>query len=417
MSRRMTFVRALRGTGVDPILMDGGDFLFKSTDYLANSFQRNQLREKARLIVECYNRIGYRVAAVGEADLALGLKTLLELKGEMKFPLVCANLVRGDADEPIFEPSTVIEQNGLRVGVVGVLTDVLSPTYVERTVKGGKVLAPLAAARKEVERLRSDVDILWVLAHVDRTVAREIAALPGVDMVLEPNAIGSNHIIWLLPGEHFTESDGRLLVRADGQGSHMSRVDAYVRGRGLPWRELAAEVEGAVNRYQASDHPLGPQFGVDPTLQRMIDAFRDSTQFVSDPGSDEFKPSTKYLTAATCVACHPEQHAFWKNTAHGRAYDTLVKTNDQFRLDCLPCHVVGYGETFIDPKASEPYRDVQCESCHGTNPEHPANPAGHPWPRVDTANCWGCHNPQETQVLFEPLEALPKVACPPLRRN
>lgn len=355
---------------------------------------------------------------MGEADLALGSRTLLELQKEMKFPLLCANLVNEETGKPYFSPSTIIEHDGLRVGVVAVLTDVLSPTYVERTVKGGKILPPAEVARREITRLRPDVDIVFVIAHVDRQVAREIASFEGVDMILEPNIMHTSHIIWLLPGEHFEEFDGRLLIRAEGQGSHMSRVDAYFRGRGKPWIELAASPEDTTsNRYFAVDSAIGPQYGADATIQSMLDAFRASTKFVSAEEPERFTPSTRYLTAATCAGCHPEQHGFWRGTAHGRAYETLVKTQDEHRLDCLPCHVVGYGETFIDPKQSEPYRDVQCESCHGTNPQHPADPAAHPWPRVDTANCWGCHNPQETQVLFEPLEVLPKVTCPPLQRK
>lgn len=415
MSRRMTFIRGLERSGINPLLLDGGDFLFTVNDYLANAFKRAQMVEKARLIVECYNRFGYRAAAVGECEIALGLPTLRKLEAEMRFPLICANLRDAD-DKLLFKPSVVLEHDGLKIAVVAAMSDKLSPVFLQRTVKGGKILPPVEAIRAEVERVRSQADIVFVMAHVDKPQVFEVAAIPGVDMILEPNSYSGNHVIWLNPGQHFEERDGRVVIRAEGQGSHVSRVDATLRGAGLPWKNKDND-DGTSNLFVGTDYSLGPQYGADAAIQKMLDTYRTNTKFVRVDEPVEFTPSDKFLTVSTCVACHQEQHAFWKGTGHAKAYETLEKTGDQFRLDCLPCHVVGYGETFIDPTKGEAYRDVQCESCHGTNPEHPAAPEQHQWPRVDVRNCWGCHNPAETKVLFDPMEAVKKVACPPLKRN
>jgi hypothetical protein len=64
-----------------------------------------------------------------------------------------------------------------------------------------------------------------------------------------------------------------------------------------------------------------------------------------------------------------------------------------------------------------PYKDVQCESCHGKNPQHPTAPADHPWPKVNTETCWSCHDPRVTRVPFDVSAGLPAVTCPPLKRN
>lgn len=413
----MTFVKLMESAGTSPLLIDGGDFLFALKDYQANAFQRKQVKEKARLIVESYNRFGYDAVAVGECDLALGLQTLRELEQEMKFPLLCANLVQGEEQKPVFAGSHVLEHQGLRFGVVAVLSDKLSPTFVQRTVPGGKVLPPLPAARQEIAKIQDDVDAIIVLAHVDKPQVFEIMdTIPGVDLVLEPNSFMGNAVIWLTEGQHFEEHNGSLVVRSEGQGSHISRVDLRLRKKGARWVGEDAD-DGEGNVYRAKDYALGPQYGSHKTIQAMTEQFRKNTKFMKVEDPPTFEPSKDYLTAQTCQACHAEQYAFWKQTGHAKAYETLEKTGDQFRLDCLPCHVVGYGETFMDPTQVGAFKDVQCENCHGTNPQHPTDPVRFGWPKVDVSGCWGCHHPRETRVPFEPYEALRKVQCPPLRRN
>ena len=88
-------------------------------------------------------------------------------------------------------------------------------------------------------------------------------------------------------------------------------------------------------------------------------------------------------------------------TMHGRAYSTLEKSGDEFRYDCLSCHTLGYGETFLDAHKVGPYKDVQCESCHGTNPRHADDPEKYTWAKVKETNCLICHNPKHLGMEFD----------------
>ena len=154
-------------------------------------------------------------------------------------------------------------------------------------------------------------------------------------------------------------------------------------------------------------------------MEEIVQDFLATTRYKTpiDEQKMTFKPSSQFLGSITCAVCHPQQTAFWKKTAHGRAYATLEASGDQFRYDCMPCHVTGYGETFVDAHQPGRWKDVQCESCHGQNPRHPSQPQAFPWPAVQDNNCWACHNPSETQVPFDPVQAMPRIACPPLKRN
>ena len=73
--------------------------------------------------------------------------------------------------------------------------------------------------------------------------------------------------------------------------------------------------------------------------------------------------------------CHQAARKFCDTTPHARTYDSLVKGFKQYNLECVGCHVTGYGRrggstvTF-----NQALRGVQCEECHGPGSLHVARP-------------------------------------------
>ena len=55
LSRRMTYVRGVQCSGVDPLLVDGGDFLFSLGDSRGSDFRRRQNLEKSKARVSLVN--------------------------------------------------------------------------------------------------------------------------------------------------------------------------------------------------------------------------------------------------------------------------------------------------------------------------------------------------------------------------
>ncbi len=95
-----------------------------------------------------------------------------------------------------------------------------------------------------------------------------------------------------------------------------------------------------------------------------------------------------YIGAEQCAACHPQEYAWWKNTAHARAGNALGPT-EQRDPRCTGCHSTAPGKPH-----------VQCEACHG--------PGEHYWPAfvmvdvhlaraaglrsgAERSTCNGCH--------------------------
>jgi len=414
----MTYLNSLKRDGVEPILLDGGDWLFSLGNVKKNHFARRQLIDKGKLLVDAYNRFGYRAAAIAEHDLAFGIDTLRMLEERANFPFLCANLVQ-EGNQPVFPGSTIIESGGKKLGVIAVVAK-LSDRFLATIRSHAFGDRPQRSADSGVDQA-GRVRRCRVRPRPSRSPLSSKSGaeeIEGIDFILDPSSYGGNESTWINPSEEFANMNGRLLLRVSGQGSTIGRLDLYLRKRGAPWIDVYDDASSPENIYSFSTTRLAAHIGKHPGIQALVDKFLKGTRYQGVTESDlVFEPSPDYLGAETCSACHVEQSEFWRGTGHGKAYSTLEKSGDQFRYDCVSCHVLGYGETFVDAHAVGQFKDVQCESCHGTNPQHPLNPPAHPWGKVNVERCWPCHAPRVTRVSFEPASAFPKVSCPPLKRN
>ena len=114
-----------------------------------------------------------------------------------------------------------------------------------------------------------------------------------------------------------------------------------------------------------------------------------------------------YVGGAVCATCHPGAHAFWEQTAHATAIQTLIDRTKEFDRNCIGCHVTGYRETggsvLGDLRGLE---NVQCEQCHGQGSLHATNPTQYVnvphGVRTDVPEgvCVACHN-EEHSVHFD----------------
>ena len=117
------------------------------------------------------------------------------------------------------------------------------------------------------------------------------------------------------------------------------------------------------------------------------------------------KGELAFVGAAACAECHEDAAAFWTQTKHARAYQTLVTVEKQFSLDCVRCHVTGWQQAggvcridctgFGGPGIAGHgvgRRDVQCEDCHGPGSDHVKDATGAFIQRqVPESTCMRCH--------------------------
>jgi hypothetical protein len=143
-----------------------------------------QIAARAEILAKLQARIGLHGMAVGERDLALGLKELRRLAKTHKLRLLAANLVDG-AGKPALETGYVTEVAGVKVGLFGV-TEVPEGQAAPIKDAGLKTLPAAEVAAKEVARLKEQgATVIVALAHVGVSGARDLLAkVPGIDVAV-----------------------------------------------------------------------------------------------------------------------------------------------------------------------------------------------------------------------------------------
>lgn len=164
-------------------------------------------------------------------------------------------------------------------------------------------------------------------------------------------------------------------------------------GNSLPQGRLAAFRAVALPWSAPTDHAMA---AVVAQYDRAVLALADRDQTSPPP-----VPAGKagYVGQAVCLGCHAPAREFAAQDAHAVAWKTLQDAGKTRDLDCVPCHVTGFGQPGGTTLAHlGPLTSVQCEACHGPGSLHVAAPGkaeksqlAHP---VTEAACTVCHTPQ-----------------------
>jgi 5'-nucleotidase len=173
------YVAAVRNARAD----DGAVLLVDAGDMWQGTLESN-LSEGAA-VVEAYNAIGYTAAALGNHEFDFGPAgekaipetdaddpqgALKQRISELEFPVLAANLVDTTTSQVVawenLQPSAIVLRAGIKVGLIGVLTEHTLQTTILANTKGLRI-APLAETIiEEARALRAaGASLVVVLAH------------------------------------------------------------------------------------------------------------------------------------------------------------------------------------------------------------------------------------------------------------
>ncbi len=172
-------------------------------------------------VYEIGNLLGFDAATVGNHEFDYGWMQARKFIQTAKYPMVTCNLVndRGEAFTP--KPYVVLSVNGLRVGVIGAMTDSLHSLTTPKTVADWRPLPLIESVRKYAAELRGRTDLLVLLAHI--TGEEETALLKGAP---EVPVIVTGHLHRGI--EQAMTQDGRILVRVKSYGEELGRLELKV---------------------------------------------------------------------------------------------------------------------------------------------------------------------------------------------
>lgn len=157
--RRATFVKEKRKEYPGLLLFDCGDFSQGSPYY--NLF-------RGEVEIRLMNEMGYDAGAIGNHEFDFGIDNMVRLFKMADFPIVCANYdFNGTALEGIVKPYTVIERDGLKIGVFG-LSPKLKGLVQSTNYEGVEYNDPDQAANRiaGVLKNKEQCDVVICLSHL-----------------------------------------------------------------------------------------------------------------------------------------------------------------------------------------------------------------------------------------------------------
>ncbi|WP_299841460.1 bifunctional UDP-sugar hydrolase/5'-nucleotidase [uncultured Jannaschia sp.] len=209
------------------ILVDGGD-QFQGTLFYTYY--------KGAMSAEMMNMLGYDAMTVGNHEFDDGPKMLRQFVDALDFPILMSNadVTREPELADAIQKSTVIEEGGERIGLIG-----LTPQDTDELASPGENVSfsdPSEAVQAEVDRLTEDgVNKIVVLSHSGYETDKEVAAnTTGVDVIV------GGHTNTLLGDMEGAEGPYPTMV------GETAIVQAYAYGKFLGALDVVFDDEGKI---------------------------------------------------------------------------------------------------------------------------------------------------------------------------
>jgi 2',3'-cyclic-nucleotide 2'-phosphodiesterase (5'-nucleotidase family) len=172
-------------------------------------------------VYEIANLLGFDAATLGNHEFDYGWMQARKFIQTAKYPIVTSNVVNAAGQLLTPKPYVILNVNGLRVAVLGAVTDDLATLSTPKLLEDWHTVPLIATARKYAAELRDKSDLIVLLAHI--TGAEETGILNSAP---EIPVIISGHIHRALD-EPMTR-DGRLLVRVKAYAEEIGRLELKV---------------------------------------------------------------------------------------------------------------------------------------------------------------------------------------------
>jgi 2',3'-cyclic-nucleotide 2'-phosphodiesterase / 3'-nucleotidase len=225
-----TYVNQVRKEGKPVILLDNGDNLQgQPAVYYYNFIDTIS----PHIMAGALNFIGYDAGTVGNHDIEAGHTVYDRLVRKYNFPLLAANAVSKVTGKPYFKPYTIIEKNGIRVAVIGLITPSIPDWLPPELYSGIEFRDMLETAKIYMpEVLKEKPDVVIGLfhsgwdergdqnvegSHNDENGVSSIAwNVPGFDIIM----CGHNHNV---VNKNFVNSKGDTVLILEG-GSRSEKI-------------------------------------------------------------------------------------------------------------------------------------------------------------------------------------------------
>jgi len=273
------------------------------------------LEEKARLILKSYELMGYHAIGIGDDDLSLGKKFLIELSKTSNVTFLSSNLNDEDSGKPLFQRHIIKEVNGLKIGIFSLLAPDLFFGLSDSRKKGLIFRDPVETAQDMVRELGPQTDFIILLSHLgyhkDMELARKIPGIhiiigshTGVDLTTPP--VINNTIILQNSSKGMYGREFNLTF-SNREATFYNVKTKQVYERNLAkfrqrlssvkaseaeknqWKKSVEGIEQALkqfeekNPFEITSFPLGEAVKDHPEIKKMVDEYKSKFPERSEP--------------------------------------------------------------------------------------------------------------------------------------
>ncbi|MGD0038522.1 MAG: bifunctional UDP-sugar hydrolase/5'-nucleotidase [Bacteroidota bacterium] len=154
-------VDSLRRVKSSTLLLDAGDVMTGNpiTEYAYKGAEGGAL-------FEMMNRIGYELWTLGNHDFDISVANLRKLTNVAKFPTISANILDTLNQFPVNNKEyIIIEKNGLKIGIIGIMSDDFYNLVNQNSSAGIKILPSIETVKRLITLLNPQTDLLIALTH------------------------------------------------------------------------------------------------------------------------------------------------------------------------------------------------------------------------------------------------------------
>ncbi|MEO9775671.1 bifunctional 2',3'-cyclic-nucleotide 2'-phosphodiesterase/3'-nucleotidase [Roseibium sp.] len=311
LARTATLIRQIRDEATNSVLVDNGDFLQGNPmgDFVA--YERGLREGDVHPVIKGMNVLNFDAATLGNHEFNYGLDFMMKVLSGAKFPVVCANLVKGTTlagnarqDSLFLKPYVILDRqvtdgagnsHPLRIGFIGFVPPQIM-SWDRRHLEGSANTRDIVdAAKAFVPEMREQgCDLVVALSHSgidagDATDGMEnaslhLAAVEGIDAVFT----GHQHLVFPgpayegLPGVDSQKGTlfGKPAAMGGFWGSHLGVIDLMVERDGNGWR---------VANFMTEARPIYEKEG------RTVTPLVDSQQDVLDAVREDHEATLAYV--------------------------------------------------------------------------------------------------------------------------
>ena len=313
-----------------------------------------------RYMLRAFAAMQYDALNLGHREAQLSAVQLREIKSASPVPILSANLLDKSTGKPIFDSCRIIQRAGLRIAIIGVL----DPRGLGQDLGPGLLIGDMESTLTQViAEVRSKADLLVLLAFTDETTLTRLAQQFYEVPVILGGKVSQ-------PAQELKRENRSLIYYVSNEARALGILRLQLTSGAAP------EVIGNEIRF------LQDRIPQDPSFRSLAQAYRDEMRrthlAVDNPANAtaDMVPGVHalatYVGNERCVSCHPTAAAVWTQSAHARAFATLLSRKADADPKCIGCHTTGFGvfSGYRREFGRNQLVNAGCESCHGPGSLH-----------------------------------------------